>query len=227
MEVYKIIGLLLVITAIVVSLILSIVYYVRHAKYKKINTSLGKTGGEIAVMLLKKYNLKDIKLETISGKERYFFTPNTIYLSEDLYKRKTVYDTVVSAYTTYSFIKKNENKYLIKFLSNLSSFLKYTILFSYSIILLGLSFEIENTVWIGVYLLIFAFIANLLLFLEENKLVHPIVMELRDAEIIDIKEKEALTKMLSSVVNLSIASLVFNLVSLFQKIINILINDEE
>lgn len=227
MEVYKIIGLLLVITAIVFSLILSIVYYVRHAKYKKINTSLGKTGGEIAVMLLKKYNLKDIKLETISGKERYFFTPNTIYLSEDLYKGKTVYDTVVSAYTTYSFIKKNENKYLIKFLSNLSSFLKYTILFSYSIILLGLSFEIENTVWIGVYLLIFAFIANLLLFLEENKLVHPIVMELRDAEIIDIKEKEALTKMLSSVVNLSIASLVFNLVSLFQKIINILINDEE
>ena len=52
-------------------------------------------------------------------------------------------------------------------------------------------------------------------------------MELRDDEIIDIKEKESLTKMLSSIINLSVASLVFNLTSSFQKIINILINDEE
>lgn len=227
MEVYKIIGLLLVVIAILISSILSIVYYVRHAKYKKVNTSLGKTGGEIATILLKKYNLKDIKLEKISGKERYFFTPDTIYLSEDIYSGKTLYDTAVSAYTTYSFIKKIESKYLIKFLENLSSFLKYTILFGYSIIVLGLSFEISNLVWIGIYLLVFSFITNLWLFLEENKLTRPIVMELRDDEIIDIKEKESLTKMLSSIINLSVASLVFNLTSSFQKIINILINDEE
>ena len=94
MEVYKILGLLLVVIAILISSILSIVYYVRHAKYKKINTSLGKTGGEIATILLKKYNLKDIKLEKISGKERYFFTPDTIYLSEDVYNGKSLYDTV-------------------------------------------------------------------------------------------------------------------------------------
>ena len=112
-------------------------------------------------------------------------------------------------------------------MENLSSFLKYTILFGYSIIVLGLSFEISNLVWIGIYLLVFAFITNLWLFLEENKLTRLIVMELRDDEIIDIKEKESLTKMLSSIINLSVASLVFNLTSSFQKIINILINDEE
>ena len=227
MEVYKIIGLLLVVISILISSILSIVYYVRHAKYKKINTSLGKTGGEIATILLKKYNLKDIKLEKISGKERYFFTPDTIYLSEDVYNGKSLYDTVVSSYTTYSFIKKSENKYLIRFLENLSSFLKYTILFGYSIILLGLSFEIDNLIWIGIYLLVFAFVANLLLFLKENELTRSIIMELRDDEIIDIKEKESLNKMLSSIINLSVASLVFNLTSSVQKIINILINDGE
>lgn len=227
MEVYKIIGLLLVVISILISSILSIVYYVRHAKYKKINTSLGKTGGEIATILLKKYNLKDIKLEKISGKERYFFTPDTIYLSEDVYNGKSLYDTVVSSYTTYSFIKKSENKYLIRFLENLSSFLKYTILFGYSIIVLGLSFEIDNLIWIGIYLLVFAFVANILLFLKENELTRSIIMELRDDEIIDIKEKESLNKMLSSIINLSVASLVFNLTSSVQKIINILINDEE
>lgn len=227
MEVYKIIGLLLVVISILISSILSIVYYVRHAKYKKINTSLGKTGGEIATILLKKYNLKDIKLEKISGTERYFFTPDTIYLSEDVYNGKSLYDTVVSSYTTYSFIKKSENKYLIRFLENLSSFLKYTILFGYSIIVLGLSFEIDNLIWIGIYLLVFAFVANLLLFLKENELTRSIIMELRDDEIIDIKEKESLNKMLSSIINLSVASLVFNLTSSVQKIINILINDEE
>lgn len=227
MEVYKILGLLLVVISILISSILSIVYYVRHAKYKKINTSLGKTGGEIATILLKKYNLKDIKLEKISGKERYFFTPDTIYLSEDVYNGKSLYDTVVSSYTTYSFIKKSENKYLIRFLENLSSFLKYTILFGYSIIVLGLSFEIDNLIWIGIYLLVFAFVANLLLFLKENELTRSIIMELRDDEIIDIKEKESLNKMLSSIINLSVASLVFNLTSSVQKIINILINDEE
>lgn len=227
MEVYKIIGLLLVVISILISSILSIVYYVRHAKYKKINTSLGKTGGEIATILLKKYNLKDIKLEKISGKERYFFTPDTIYLSEDVYNGKSLYDTVVSSYTTYSFIKKSENKYLIRFLENLSSFLKYTILFGYSIIVLGLSFEIDNLIWIGIYLLVFAFVANLLLFLKENELTRSIIMELRDDEIIDIKEKESLNKMLSSIINLSVASLVFNLTSSVQKIINILINDGE
>lgn len=227
MEVYKILGLLLVVIAILISSILSIVYYVRHAKYKKINTSLGKTGGEIATILLKKYNLKDIKLEKISGKERYFFTPDTIYLSEDVYNGKSLYDTVVSSYTTYSFIKKSENKYLIRFLENLSSFLKYTILFGYSIIVLGLSFEIDNLIWIGIYLLVFAFVANLLLFLKENELTRSIIMELRDDEIIDIKEKESLNKMLSSIINLSVASLVFNLTSSVQKIINILINDGE
>ena len=52
-------------------------------------------------------------------------------------------------------------------------------------------------------------------------------MELRDDEIIDIKEKESLNKMLSSIINLSVASLVFNLTSSVQKIINILINDGE
>ena len=227
MEVYKIIGLLLVVISILISSILSIVYYVRHAKYKNINTSLGKTGGEIATILLKKYNLKDIKLEKISGKERYFFTPDTICLSEDVYNGKSLYDTVVSSYTTYSFIKKSENKYLIRFLENLSSFLKYTILFGYSIIVLGLNFEIDNLIWIGIYLLVFAFVANLLLFLKENELTRSIIMELRDDEIIDIKEKESLNKMLSSIINLSVASLVFNLTSSVQKIINILINDEE
>ena len=93
--------------------------------------------------------------------------------------------------------------------------------------MLGLSFEIDNLIWIGIYLLVFAFVANLLLFLKENELTRSIIMVLRDDEIIDIKEKESLNKMLSSIINLSVASLVFNLTSSVQKIINILINDEE
>ena len=222
MEVYKIIGLLLVVIAILISSILSIVSY----KSKKIDAS-NKSGKEIVSSILDKYNLKDINVEKIDGSDRYFYTEDTIFLSKDIYEGKSIYDVAVSSYLVSSFIKNNDSKYLIRILSNLYSFLDYTILFSYAIVILGLSFEISNLVWIGVYLLIFVFISNLLLYIKERKLISDTVNMLRHEDIINTTIKERTTKMLFSIVSLSVASLVFKVTSFFQKAVYIIINDEE
>jgi len=226
MEVYQIISLIVLIVIIIYSAVLSVIYYVRSYKSKKIDAS-NKSGKEIVSSILDKYNLKDINVEKIDGSDRYFYTEDTIFLSKDIYEGKSIYDVAVSSYLVSSFIKNNDSKYLIRILSNLYSFLDYTILFSYAIVILGLSFEISNLVWIGVYLLIFVFISNLLLYIKERKLISDTVNMLRHEEIIDTTIKEKTTKMLFSIVSLSVASLVFKVTSFFQKTVYIIINDEE
>ena len=226
MEVYQIISLIVLIVIIIYSAVLSVIYYVRSYKSKKIDAS-NKRGKEIVSSILDKYNLKDINVEKIDGSDRYFYTEDTIFLSKDIYEGKSIYDVAVSSYLVSSFIKSNDSKYLIRILSNLYSFLDYTILFSYAIVILGLSFEISNLVWIGVYLLIFVFISNLLLYIKERKLISDTVNMLRHEEIIDTTLKEKTTKMLFSIVSLSVASLVFKVTSFFQKTVYIIINDEE
>lgn len=226
MEVYQIISLIVLIVIIIYSAVLSVIYYVRSYKSKKIDAS-NKSGKEIVSSILDKYNLKNINVEKIDGSDRYFYTEDTIFLSKDIYEGKSIYDVAVSSYLVSSFIKSNDSKYLIRILSNLYSFLDYTILFSYAIVILGLSFEISNLVWIGVYLLIFVFISNLLLYIKERKLIDDVVSFLRHEEIIDTTLKEKTTKMLFSIVSLSVASLVFKVTSFFQKAMHIIINDEE
>ncbi len=226
MEVYQIISLIVLIVIIIYSAVLSVIYYVRSYKSKKIDAS-NKSGKEIVSSILDKYNLKDINVEKIDGSDRYFYTEDTIFLSKDIYEGKSIYDVAVSSYLASSFIKNNDSKYLIRILSNLYSFLDYTILFSYAIVILGLSFEISNLVWIGVYLLIFVFISNLLLYIKEKKLISDTVNILRHEDIINTTLKEKTTKMLFSIVSLSVASLVFKVTSFFQKAVYIIINDEE
>ncbi|MDD6419485.1 MAG: zinc metallopeptidase [Clostridium sp.] len=226
MEVYQIISLIVLIVIIIYSAVLSVIYYVRSYKSKKIDAS-NKSGKEIVSSILDKYNLKDINVEKIDGSDRYFYTEDTIFLSKDIYEGKSIYDVAVSSYLVSSFIKNNDSKYLIRILSNLYSFLDYTILFSYAIVILGLSFEISNLVWIGVYLLIFVFISNLLLYIKERKLISDTVNMLRHEDIINTTIKEKTTKMLFSIVSLSVASLVFKVTSFFQKAVYIIINDEE
>lgn len=226
MEVYQIISLIVLIVIIIYSAVLSVIYYVRSYKSKKIDAS-NKSGKEIVSSILDKYNLKDINVEKIDSSDRYFYTEDTIFLSKDIYEGKSIYDVAVSSYLVSSFIKSNDSKYLIRILSNLYSFLDYTILFSYAIVILGLSFEISNLVWIGVYLLIFVFISNLLLYIKERKLISDTVNMLRHEEIIDTTIKEKTIKMLFSIVSLSVASLVFKVTSFFQKTVYIIINDEE
>lgn len=226
MEVYQIFSLIVLIVIIIYSAVLSVIYYVRSYKSKKIDAS-NKSGKEIVSSILDKYNLKDINVEKIDGSDRYFYTEDTIFLSKDIYEGKSIYDAAVSSYLVSSFIKNNDSKYLIRILSNLYSFLDYTILFSYAIVILGLSFEISNLVWIGVYLLIFVFISNLLLYIKERKLISDTVNMLRHEDIINTTIKEKTTKMLFSIVSLSVASLVFKVTSFFQKAVYIIINDEE
>lgn len=226
MEVYQIISLIVLVVIIIYSAVLSVIYYVRSYKSKKIDAS-NKSGKEIVSSILDKYNLKNMNVEKIDGSDRYFYTEDTIFLSKDIYEGKSIYDVAVSSYLVSSFIKNNDSKYLIRILSNLYSFLDYTILFSYAIVILGLSFEISNLVWIGVYLLIFVFISNLLLYIKERKLIDDVVSFLRHEEIIDTTLKEKTTKMLFSIVSLSVASLVFKVTSFFQKAMHIIINDEE
>ena len=226
MEVYQIISLIVLIVIIIYSAVLSVIYYVRSYKSKKIDAS-NKSGKEIVSSILDKCNLKDINVEKIDGSDRYFYTEDTIFLSKDIYEGKSIYDVAVSSYLVSSFIKNNDSKYLIRILSNLYSFLDYTILFSYAIVILGLSFEISNLVWIGVYLLIFVFISNLLLYIKERKLISDTVNILRHEDIINTTIKEKTTKMLFSIVSLSVASLVFKVTSFFQKAVYIIINDEE
>lgn len=226
MEVYQIISLIVLIVIIIYSAVLSVIYYVRSYKSKKIDAS-NKSGKEIVSSILDKCNLKDINVEKIDGSDRYFYTEDTIFLSKDIYEGKSIYDVAVSSYLVSSFIKNNDSKYLIRILSNLYSFLDYTILFSYAIVILGLSFEISNLVWIGVYLLIFVFISNLLLYIKERKLISDTVNMLRHEDIINTTIKEKTTKMLFSIVSLSVASLVFKVTSFFQKTVYIIINDEE
>lgn len=226
MEVYQIISLIILIVIIIYSAVLSVIYYVRSYKSKKIEAS-NKSGKEIVSSILAKYNLKNINIEKIDGSDRYFYTEDTIFLSKDIYEGKSIYDVAVSGYIVSSFIKNNDSKYLIRILSNLYSFLDYTILFSYAIVILGLSFEISNLIWIGVYLLIFAFISNLGLYIKERKLIDDVVSFLRHEEIINTTLKEKTTKMLFSIVSLSVASLVFKVTSFFQKAMHIIINDEE
>ena len=226
MEVYQIISLIVLIVIIIYSAVLSVIYYVRSYKSKKIDAS-NKSGKEIVSSILDKYNLKNINVEKIDGSDRYFYTEDIIFLSKDIYEGKSIYDVAVSSYLVSSFIKSNDSKYLIRILSNLYSFLDYTILFSYAIVILGLSFEISNLVWIGVYLLIFVFISNLLLYIKERKLISNTVNMLRHEAIINTTIKEKTTKMLFSIVSLSVASLVFKVTSFFQKAVYIIINDEE
>lgn len=226
MEVYQIFSLIVLIVIIIYSAVLSVIYYVRSYKSRKIDAS-NKSGKEIVSSILDKYNLKDINVEKIDGSDRYFYTEDTIFLSKDIYEGKSIYDAAVSSYLVSSFIKNNDSKYLIRILSNLYSFLDYTILFSYAIVILGLSFEISNLVWIGVYLLIFVFISNLLLYIKERKLISDTVNMLRHEDIINTTIKEKTTKMLFSIVSLSVASLVFKVTSFFQKAVYIIINDEE
>ena len=122
MEIYQIISLVSLIIIIIYSLILSVIYYIRSYESKRIEVN--KSGKEILLTVLTKYNLKNINIVKIDGNDRYFYTNDTIFLSKDIYEKKNLYNVVVSGYVALSFIENSKSKYLIKVLSNLYSFLK-------------------------------------------------------------------------------------------------------
>ena len=74
-------------------------------------------------------------------------------------------------------------------------------------------------------------IDNINKFNQENLIISQMINESNKLDEIDTKQqddkKEKTTKMLFSIVSLSVASLVFKVTSFFQKAVYIIINDEE
>ena len=80
MEIYQIISLVSLIIIIIYSLILSVIYYIRSYESKRIEVN--KSGKEILLTVLTKYNLKNINIVKIDGNDRYFYTNDLRFLSQ-------------------------------------------------------------------------------------------------------------------------------------------------
>jgi Zn-dependent membrane protease YugP len=121
-------------------------------KWSKINNSSNLNGAQIGQELFKKTSLQTIRIEQVSGNLSDHFDPsaNVVRLSESTARRSSVASMAVTAHELGHVQQYQTGSGMIKARGFLLPALQFSPTISYIAILLGLWFNLNGLLWIGI-----------------------------------------------------------------------------
>ena len=226
---FNFVGYGLIIIAFLVTLIADIYLRTRYSKYKKVEVKSGKTGAEAAREILAKNGLDNIYVVETKGTLSDHYDPKqkVVRLSTDIYHGTSIAAVSVAAHECGHAIQDKEGYTFMRIRSAIIPFVNFGTRFGYIAVLVGLIFGATNVAWIGVGLLLFMLLFQLVTLPVELNASSRAKQILVSEGIITTKERKDASNMLTAAALTYVASLISTIFDLLRLVLIIIGNDRD
>ena len=211
------------------ALILLSQFYINHTykKYSMIDIKSKYSGKDVTQKILEKNNIKNVKIKKISGALTDHFNPKTgeINLSEDIYNDSSVASVAVAAHECGHVIQHKEKYFFIILRSMLVPIVNISSKLGYIILIIGFLSSVLDLALIGLILMCFALLFQLITLPTEFNASKRAIDELLSLNIITNQEKPMVKKMLLSAALTYVASFFANILEMLRLFLAIRNND--
>lgn len=211
------------------ALILLSQFYINHTykKYSMVDIKSKYSGKDVTQKILEKNNIKNVKIKKISGALTDHFNPKTgeINLSEDIYNDSSVASVAVAAHECGHVIQHKEKYFFIILRSMLVPIVNISSKLGYIILIIGFLSSVLDLALIGLILMCFALLFQLVTLPTEFNASKRAIDELLSLNIITNQEKPMVKKMLLSAALTYVASFFANILEMLRLFLAIRNND--
>ncbi len=192
-----------------------------YSKYKSIEVDSNLTGAQVAERILSKYDLNDIKVLKISGNlsDHYNNSKKLINLSNDIYEGVTVASVAVAAHECGHAIQYKEGYIPIKIRNILVPFVNFGNTLGYLVIMIGLFASITKLFLLGLILISFALIFQIITLpveFDASKRARKILFEMG---IVNEDEKKYVKRMLMAAAFTYVAGLISSIMQILRLVL--------
>ncbi len=228
MNTYELIAYILIIGAFLVTLIADILLQSRYRKYKKIAVTKGITGAEAAREILKANGLEDVYVVETRGQLTDHYDPRqkVVRLSTDIYHGDSIAAVSVAAHECGHALQDKEGYALLRIRAALVPFVSFSTRFGYVAVFVGLIFNALNIAWIGIGLLVFILLFQLVTLPVEIDASDRAKKFLQKQQLITAKEKDGASKVLTAAALTYVAALVSTVADLLRLVLIVISNDD-
>ncbi len=189
-----------------------------YSKYKKILVDSNMTGYEVAKKILSENNLDNIKVGEVSGdlSDHYNNSKKIINLSSDIYNGKTIASCAVAAHECGHALQYKEGYTPIKIRNILVPFVNFGNSLGYIVIIISLAASLTKLFIIGIILISFALIFQLITLpveFDASRRANKILLEMG---IITKEEQEGTKKMLKAAAFTYVAGLISSIMQILR-----------
>ncbi len=229
MGIYELIGYLMILFAFIVTIAADIMLQSRYRKYKKVKVTSGMTGAEAARQILASQGLEKVYVVETKGvlSDHYDPLQKVVRLSKDIYRGDSIAAVSVAAHECGHAVQDKENYILLRIRSFLVPFVNFGTRFGYIAVLIGLLFSAPNIAWIGIALLVFILLFQLVTLPVEIDASDRAKKFLEKEQIITKKERLDSKKMLGAAAMTYVASLISTVADLLRLVLIVLANDRD
>ncbi len=211
------------------ALILLSQFYINstYKKYSMVDIKSKYSGKDVTQKILEKNNIKNVKIKKISGALTDHFNPKTgeINLSEDIYNDSSVASVAVAAHECGHVIQHKEKYFFIILRSMLVPIVNISSKLGYIILIIGFLSSVLDLALIGLILMCFALLFQLVTLPTEFNASKRAIDELLSLNIITNQEKPMVKKMLLSAALTYVASFFANILEMLRLFLAIRNND--
>ena len=211
------------------ALILLSQFYINstYKKYSMVDIKSKYSGKDVTQKILEKNNIKNVKIKKISGALTDHFNPKTgeINLSEDIYNDSSVASVAVAAHECGHVIQHKEKYFFIILRSMLVPIVNISSKLGYIILIIGFLSSVLDLALIGLILMCFALLFQLITLPTEFNASKRAIDELLSLKIITNQEKPMVKKMLLSAALTYVASFFANILEMLRLFLAIRNND--
>ena len=179
-----------------------------YGKTKKILSSTGKTGYDVARSILDSNGLKDVKVIENSGVLTDHYDPRnkTVSLSSDIYKNSSLASVSVAAHECGHAIQDKDGYVFLRFRSLIVPFVNIASKLGYVVIMISLFTSLFKLLWIGIFMELFILFFQIITLPVEFNASSRALKQIKDLGIVSNDEKKMCKKMLKAAALTYVAS---------------------
>ena len=212
---------ILVIPVFIISMIIQAKLNSTFRKYSQIGNARNITGAQAAEMVLRYYNIQDVRIERINGTLADCYDPinKVIKLSDAVYGNSSIAAVGVACHEA-GHAAQHAEKYLpIRVRNSILPVCNIGSRFSIPLLLIGVLFSIPQLVWVGIgffaFTSVFQFVTLPVVFNASNRALNVV----ESTGILSFEEKRGAGKVLKMAAMTYVASLAMSLAQLLRLIL--------
>lgn len=194
-----------------------------YRRIKKIASSAGMTGKEVARTILDKNGLDNVNIEEVGTTlgDHYDPTSKTVRLSPEVYQKASIASASIAAHECGHAIQDKNGYLFLRIRHSLIPLVNFSSYAGYLAILIGCLFSSLNLIWIGIILEIVILVFQLITLPVEFNASSRALKELEKEKILEKKEIKKARQMLTAAALTYVASVTATILEILRLLIAI------
>lgn len=192
-----------------------------YRRIKKIASSAGMTGKEVARTILDKNGLDNVNIEEVGTTlgDHYDPTSKTVRLSPEVYQKASIASASIAAHECGHAIQDKNGYLFLRIRHSLIPLVNFSSYAGYLAILIGCLFSSLNLIWIGIILEIVILVFQLITLPVEFNASSRALKELEKEKILEKKEIKKARQMLTAAALTYVASVTATILEILRLLI--------